>query len=63
FFPADEPELCISIVMDDPQNGHYGGQIVAPVFKNIAERAAHYLNLKPDIQPEPTLNETIAATR
>ncbi|MDQ6630509.1 MAG: penicillin-binding protein 2 [Verrucomicrobiota bacterium] len=63
FFPADDPELCISIVMDNPQNGHYGGQIVAPFFKNIAERAAHYLNLKPDIQPEQTLNETIAATK
>jgi cell division protein FtsI/penicillin-binding protein 2 len=56
FLPADEPELCISIVMDEPKNGHYGGQTAAPVFKNIAERIARYLNLKPDIQPELTLD-------
>ena len=52
FFPADEPELCISVVMDEPKNGHYGGQTAAPVFKDIAERAARYLNLKPDLQPD-----------
>ncbi len=52
FFPADDPEICISIVMDEPKNGHYGGQTAAPVFKDIAERAARYLNLKPDLQPD-----------
>ena len=25
FFPADNPELCISVVMDEPKDGHYGG--------------------------------------
>ena len=43
FFPADDPEICISIVLDDPKNGHYGGQIAAPVFRRIAEQAAAYL--------------------
>ncbi len=59
FFPADNPELCISIVLDEPKNGHYGGQTAAPFFKNIAERAANYLNLKPDIL-EPVVKETLA---
>ena len=57
FFPADDPELCISIVMDEPKTGYYGGQIAAPVFKQIAGRAANYLNIRPDrevIDPEPT---------
>ncbi len=53
FFPADNPELCISVVMDEPKDGHYGGEIAGPVFHAIAERAASYLNLKPDIAPEP----------
>src|SRR5207253_9507882 len=48
FFPADNPELCISITMDDPKQGYYGGQTAAPVFKQIAERAASYLNIRPD---------------
>jgi len=62
FFPADNPELCISIVLDEPKNGHYGGQIAAPFFKTIAERAANYLNLKPDIEPELPIDQTMAAT-
>jgi cell division protein FtsI/penicillin-binding protein 2 len=56
FFPADAPELCISVVFDEPQNGHFGGQIAAPVFKNIAEQVASYLKIHPDadeLKPEP----------
>jgi cell division protein FtsI/penicillin-binding protein 2 len=53
FFPADNPELCISIVLDEPKEGYYGGQVAAPVFKQIAERAASYLNIRPDIEPAP----------
>ena len=48
FFPADNPELCISVVMDEPKQGYYGGQICAPVFKQIAEAAANYLNIRPE---------------
>jgi cell division protein FtsI/penicillin-binding protein 2 len=48
FFPADNPELCISVMMDDPKQGYYGGQTAAPVFKQIAERTANYLNIRPD---------------
>ena len=61
FFPADNPELCISIVLDEPKNGHYGGQTAAPFFKNIADRAANYLNLKPDVAPK-TSNELLATS-
>lgn len=55
FFPADDPELCISVAIDEPnkRSGYYGGQIAAPVFKRIAERTANFLNIKPDIQPAP----------
>ncbi len=60
FFPADDPELCISVVMDEPKQGYYGGQTAAPVFKQIAERAANYLNIRPDrIEPSPLLESVI----
>ncbi len=50
FFPADNPELCIAVIFDEPHTGgYYGGAVSAPVFKAIAERAANYLNIKPDI--------------
>ncbi len=48
FFPADKPEVCISVVMDEPKQGYYGGQIAAPVFKQIAEKVADYLHIRPE---------------
>lgn len=66
FFPADDPELCISIVMDEPKRGYYGGQIAAPVFKQIAERAANYVNIRPDREDnksEPTNSIVTAPER
>lgn len=53
FFPADNPELCISVVLDEPKGLYYGGQTAGPIFKQIAERAASYLNIRPDRVEEP----------
>ena len=54
FFPADNPQLCISVVMDDPKEGYYGGQVCGPIFREIAERCASYLNIPPDeVSPGP----------
>lgn len=57
FFPAENPQLCISVVMDQPKEGYYGGQVCAPVFHDIAQRCASYLNIPPDknLQPGPPL--------
>jgi cell division protein FtsI/penicillin-binding protein 2 len=48
FFPADNPQICISIVMDEPKEGYYGGKVCGPVFKDVAERCASYLNIPGD---------------
>jgi len=63
FFPADNPELCISIVLDEPQHGYYGGQVAAPVFRQFAELAANHLNIRPDKTEEPTPSAQMAAHR
>src|ERR1035438_9539129 len=60
FFPADNPEICISVTMDEPKHGYYGGQIAAPIFKQIAERAANYLNIRPEDGEAPTVSDTLA---
>ncbi|HON08698.1 MAG TPA: penicillin-binding transpeptidase domain-containing protein, partial [Verrucomicrobiota bacterium] len=54
FFPSESPELCIGIFIDEPKEGHLGGIVCAPVFKNVATQAANYLSIKPDIEPEQT---------
>jgi len=59
FFPADNPEVCIAVMMDDPREGYYGGQTAAPIFKQIAERAANYLNIRPEDAEEPSIPDTI----
>jgi len=61
FFPADNPELCISVMMDEPKEGHYGGKIAAPVFKQIAELIANYLNIRPEDSQQPGPADGIAA--
>jgi cell division protein FtsI (penicillin-binding protein 3) len=50
FFPADDPEICISVVLEEPdiKKGYYGGQTAAPYFKAIAEQVANYLKIRPD---------------
>ena len=61
FFPADNPELCISVMMDEPKQSYYGGQIAAPVFKQIAESAANYFNIRPEDGQRPSVPDTLAA--
>ncbi len=50
YFPADNPQLCISIVMDSAKEGGkaFGGKLCGPVFSEIGRRCASYLNIPPD---------------
>ncbi len=47
FLPVEDPELSIVVVVDDPQPVHTGGQVAAPVFKQIADPAMRYLASQP----------------
>ncbi|NRQ36563.1 penicillin-binding protein 2 [Nonomuraea sp. NN258] len=35
FTPADAPRLVVLSVLQNPKNGHFGGQLAAPVFKDV----------------------------
>lgn len=61
FFPADDPQVCISVIVDQPKEGYYGGQVAGPVFREIAERTANYLNIKPDIDDEKRTTPDVLA--
>lgn len=38
YFPADEPKYACIVVVKDPKiNGSYGGEVAAPVFKELAD--------------------------
>jgi membrane peptidoglycan carboxypeptidase len=51
FAPAQEPRVAIAVMVDEPQGGHLGGAVAAPVFKEIAEQALRYLHVPPQAQP------------
>lgn len=38
FFPADDPEVVVAVVIDEPQTSRYGGSAAAPIFQRTAER-------------------------
>ncbi len=38
FFPADDPQVAMIVVLDEPKTSGYGGVSAAPIFKRIAER-------------------------
>lgn len=55
FFPADNPQICISIVLDEPsKGGYYGGVVAAPIFREVARNVASYLHIPADIGPAAT---------
>jgi cell division protein FtsI/penicillin-binding protein 2 len=53
FIPSRAPELAIVVVIDAAKgpNGDHGGTVAAPVFRNIAESALHYLGIPPTVNP------------
>jgi cell division protein FtsI (penicillin-binding protein 3)/stage V sporulation protein D (sporulation-specific penicillin-binding protein) len=55
FLPAENPEFVGLVLLDDAKTTeelNYGGQVAAPIFSRIAEKAARYMNLEP--HPEET---------
>jgi len=45
--PAANPELLVSVVVDEPQGDIYGGSVAAPAFGEIASFALPYLRIAP----------------
>jgi cell division protein FtsI (penicillin-binding protein 3) len=54
FAPADAPRLVVEVVLDNPRNGHFGGQVAAPVFQKIMTFSLARLGIAPTrTTPEP----------
>ena len=45
FLPADDPEISMVIVVDEPLPLRTGGAVAAPIFKRIATDAVRYLDI------------------
>lgn len=51
FLPAENPQISILVVVDEPRKDHYGGSVAAPVFRQIAIESLAYLNVPPGHDP------------
>jgi cell division protein FtsI (penicillin-binding protein 3) len=38
YFPADKPEIALLVILNNPRNGYYSTQVVAPIFQKIAQK-------------------------
>ena len=47
FAPADRPRITVSCVVQNPVNGHFGGELCGPVFKQVMEFALKTLQVPP----------------
>ncbi len=48
FFPLPEPRFGVIVVLDEPQGEYYGGDIAAPVFREIAQNIINYASIVSD---------------
>lgn len=63
YFPAEDPRVMITVVVDEPKMKKgmlgYGGSVAAPSFKKVAEQIIGYLGL----EPSKELNEFASKRR
>src|SRR6266478_9207094 len=50
FAPVKNPAVVIIVVIDEPQGSYHGGDVAAPVFREIAEQILPNLNITPDTE-------------
>jgi cell division protein FtsI (penicillin-binding protein 3) len=62
FVPVERPRLAMIVVLDEPTEGYYGGEVCAPVFRDIARQVLRYLRVPPE-RPLPTRILTAGMTK
>lgn len=48
FFPADDPQLVILVILDKPTFGEWGSHTAAPTFSRIGAQLARIFDIPPD---------------
>lgn len=56
--PIDHPKIVMVVVVDEPQESIYGGQVAAPIFRKIAENILPYLGVSPQIENDKVWRAT-----
>jgi len=62
FAPAEAPRVAIGVFIDEPKGEVYGGEVAAPVFREVADRALKLLGVPRSDGAEPALADASAPT-
>lgn len=46
FAPVSKPVLAVAVCVDEPKPVYFGGDVAAPVFKNVVDESLKHLNIK-----------------
>jgi len=49
--PADKPALVVAVILQRPTNGHFGGDVAAPVFRDLMSSALALRGVPPSNAP------------
>ncbi|HJS24571.1 MAG TPA: penicillin-binding protein [Pyrinomonadaceae bacterium] len=50
FAPVSNPQVVIIVVIDEPAGAYHGGDVAAPIFREVAEQILPNLGIMPDIE-------------
>jgi cell division protein FtsI (penicillin-binding protein 3) len=50
YAPASNPAISMIVVVDEPEGAHHGGEVAAPIFKQIADQILRNKGISPDIE-------------
>jgi cell division protein FtsI (penicillin-binding protein 3) len=62
FAPVDNPAVVIIVVIDEPAGLYHGGDVAAPVFRQIAEQILPEMGVMPDTEFK-NANDLVASVR
>jgi len=51
YLPADDPQVLVFVILDEPTNGIYGGTIAAPTFSRLSQFTVSHLKIPPSTAP------------
>jgi len=52
FAPAENPEIIVLVLIDEPKGAYYGGQVAGPVMKQLLASIMPYLGIEPIFNEE-----------
>jgi len=62
FAPAEDPRIVIGVFIDEPKGEVYGGEVAAPVWKEVAEHALRSMGVPPSGGAAPRPPEVAPAS-